>query len=118
MALILDNGLDNALEAAAKLEAAAERWITVEIEQKQAFLHMIIRNPVAFLPEQQGEDLKTTKTDAYNHGLGLTNMRQLAKKHNGQLSYDCDGQIFTLRIMVNISNCGIQAAETVLVPKP
>lgn len=119
IAIILDNGLDNAIEAAAQLRDKDKRWISIVIDQRQAFLHLTISNPTEEnMPIKQGENLKTTKVDTANHGFGMANMRQLAQKHHGAMTYQCDDDVFTLHIMVDIYNGGFCAAETALRPNP
>ena len=104
LTLILDNGIDNALEAVEKLSDADSRWVKITLLQQKEQLYILIKNPVDRpLKIQQGR-LLSTKADPAEHGFGLDNMRQLAKRHNGMVSFDCPDHIFTLRIMVNISN--------------
>lgn len=116
--LILDNGLDNAIEAAAKLNDASQRWVMVILSQRLPLLHMIIRNPVEQAIDTRQEKLKTKKEDAQYHGMGMDNMQRLAEKHGGTILYDCENRIFILRAMVKISNCRINATDTGFVPKP
>ena len=109
MAIMLDNGLDNAIEAAAKLSDPSKRWVNLDLSQQLPLLHMVIRNPVEQSADT-GQGLPpTTKTDARNHGLGMGNMSKLARQHSSTMSYDCTEHIFTLRVMVNISNKSIRS---------
>ena len=117
VAIILDNALDNALEASAPISDEEKRWIEIAIREREAFLYLTIRNGT----EREaiiGRDKKlaTTKADTRNHGLGLTTIHQLAQKHNGTMDYECDGEIFTLRVMLSLTHDGIGAPETALVP--
>lgn len=117
IAIILDNGLDNALEAVVQLHDQAKRWISIDIQQRQSFLHLTISNPTSeSAPIKQGENLKTTKPDTANHGFGMANMRQLAQKHHGTMTYQCADDVFTVHVMVNIYNYEFCAAETALRP--
>ena len=109
MAIILDNALDNALEATAKLTKHKKRQIHVIFSQQLPLLHMVIRNPVKQPVDTSQGFPHTTKKDAGNHGLGLGNMDKLAHKHHGAMTYECENQTFTLRVMVNISKYGIEA---------
>ena len=116
--VMLDNALDNAIEATSQLSNSDERWITINIKQVQNSLHIVIRNSTKHKPITQRENLKTTKADPINHGLGINSIRQLAKKHNGTIQYACDGQVFTLQIMVNISNNDVRDNQTAFASKP
>ena len=109
MAIILDNALDNALEATAKLTKRKKRQVRVIFSQKLPLLHMVIRNPVKQPVDTSQGFPHTTKKDVGNHGLGLGNMDKLARKHHGAMTYECENQTFILRVMVNISKHGIEA---------
>ena len=101
--MILDNGIDNALEAVEKLSDPDSRWVKITLLQQKEQLYILIKNPVDQpLKIQQGR-LLSTKAAPAEHGLGIDNMRHLAERYNGAVSLDCQDQIFTLRIMVNIS---------------
>lgn len=103
LALILDNGIDNALEAIEKLSDPASRWVKITLLQQKEQLYIMIKNPVERPLKMQQGRLLSTKADPSEHGFGLDNMRQLANRHNGAVSFDCQDHIFTPRIMVNFS---------------
>ena len=109
LAIMLDNGLDNALEATAKLPETSGRQISVNFRQQLPLLHMVIRNPVDKTVDTSQGFPATSKKDTESHGFGLTNMDKLARKHGGAMVCECENQMFTVRIMVNISNDGISS---------
>ena len=106
IAIMLDNGLDNALEATARLPESS-RQISVRFRQQLPLLHIVIRNPVDKTVDTSQGFPATSKKDTESHGFGLANMDKLARKHGGAMIYDCENKVFTLRLMVNISNDGI-----------
>lgn len=112
LAIILDNGLDNAIEAAAQLADSEKRWLNIVLKQQRNILYMTISNS-AKCPQavRQGEKPQTTKTDVANHGLGMTNMQLLTQKHNGDMTYSCDEGAFVLQIIIDLAVGGnFQAA--------
>lgn len=109
IAIMLDNGLDNALEAVAKLPQTKSHQISVIFSQQLPLLHIVIRNPVEQPVDTSRGFPATNKNDTASHGFGLSNMDKLVRKHGGAIAYECKNQIFTLRMMVNISNDGIGA---------
>lgn len=109
IAIMLDNGLDNALEAVAKLPQTKSHQISVIFSQQLPLLHIVIRNPVEQPVDTSRGFPATNKNDTESHGFGLSNMDKLACKHGGAMIYECENQTFTLRLMVNISNDGIGA---------
>ncbi len=106
IAIMLDNGLDNALEATARLPESS-RQISVRFRQQLPLLHIVIRNPVDKTVDTSQGFPATSKKDTESHGFGLANMDKLARKHGGSMLYECEDKMFILRIMVNISNDGI-----------
>ncbi|GHU43967.1 sensor histidine kinase [Clostridia bacterium] len=98
IAIILGNSLDNALEALEK-SVGIDRAIQVQILNANNYVSICIENHTS---EPFHPDLETTKDDKRNHGFGIRQMRDIAKKYDGNLTADFDGdnQIFTLTILL------------------
>ena len=95
---ILSNSLDNAIEAACQVEDIQQRKIRLEIIEQGHQVWIKVINSVKSNTLYKGE-LKTTKKDKERHGIGMRSMQVSAERYKGKLHWNCDGSIFTLKIM-------------------
>lgn len=92
------NMLDNALEAASRPGAApAEGRPFVNVTLRESRGHLVVRCENSFdgtvLLDRRGA-LRTRKEDAASHGLGLQQMREVARRHGGELDVSWDDRVF------------------------
>lgn len=101
LGIILQNLLENALEACGKVPEG-ERYLTLTGRRRGRFFLLEVKNPyagqVVFGPD--GLPLTTKTEDAPLHGLGLTNARREAEKYTGQLELRAEGQVFTATVLL------------------
>ena len=104
--IVLNNALENAIEAASLVEA--DRYISLHsyvkgnlffIEVDNSFVRDIVMNKESGLPE-------SSKSNKKFHGMGLTNIQRCAKKYKGDIDIVIDAsnqrkQIFNLTVMLN-----------------
>ena len=104
--VILNNALENAIEATSLVEA--DKYISLHsyvkgnlffIEVDNNFVRDIVMNKESGLPE-------SNKADKKFHGMGLTNMQRCARKYKGDIDIVIDTsnqkqQIFNLTVMLN-----------------
>lgn len=95
---IFGNALDNAIEASEKLPAE-QRLITVKAADIRDMLVITIENNAA---DMLTKDKRTTKTDSFLHGFGLSNIKKAAAKYDGQCTIKADDGTFILKIMIPI----------------
>ena len=93
---IFGNGLDNAIEASEKLPEE-QRAILVKAGKMQNFFSVLIENNC--LQDSGNTKSRTTKTDDFFHGFGISNMRNAAEKYGGQLTTKCESGKFLLKIL-------------------
>lgn len=98
ISVILGNTLDNAIEAAAKIEDKSQKLIKVIIRSGHGLFTITIVNAVNQDVIIQDGKIKTTKTEARNHGIGLDSVRALVRKNNGYLNLQSENLTFTLSI--------------------
>lgn len=100
---ILANQIDNALEAATKMSKNKERFVKVEIWQKESFVFFKVTNTVAKNPFDNSGKLKTTKENKDSmHGFGIKNIQETAAKYDGSLKNDyIDGNFISLVMVSN-----------------
>ena len=96
---IFGNGLDNAIEASEKLPEE-QRAILVKAGKMQNFFSILIENNC--LQSSNNTKKRTTKSDDFLHGFGISNMRKAAEKYGGQLLTKCENEKFILKILIPI----------------
>ena len=96
---IFSNALDNAIEASEKLPEE-QRAILVKAGKMQNFFSVLIENNC--LQNSENTNIRTTKSDDFLHGFGISNMRKAAEKYGGQLTTKYEKGTFTLKILVPI----------------
>lgn len=99
LAIIIANGLDNAIEASQAIDEPQQRMVICTLSTYGQSLTIRIQNrtaeDISIPPSMQ---LATSKADTANHGLGLASIRRLAAKHDGSYALSCEHRIFTLEI--------------------
>lgn len=126
LSLILGNGLDNAIEACERLAgaegkmagaglenggagretasfAAAEGpWIRVSTMMRASFFLLEIANSFdGNLNYSPGREFpETSKKDTGLHGIGLTSIRETARKYCGGVDWQGENKVFTLTVML------------------
>ena len=85
--LILGNLLENAVEAAQKAEG--KKYIRLHMKyDKNNLLLFVENNYKGVLIKTKDKRLKSTKTDAENHGVGIPSVYRIAAKYHGVVTID------------------------------
>ena len=101
MSIILNNALNNAIEAAEKCPENARNIAISSMRKKNAFV-ITITNSCTGADLSGGELPATTKSDRENHGFGLVNIKNTAEKYGGGIEIDFKDGVFTLTVMLMI----------------
>ena len=101
MSIILNNALNNAIEAAEKCPENARNIAISSMRKKNAFV-ITITNSCTGADLSGGELPATTKADRENHGFGLVNIKNTAEKYGGGVEISCKDGVFTLTVMLMI----------------
>ena len=102
--LILGNLLENAVEAAQKAEG--KKYIRLHMKyDKNNLLLFVENNYKGVLIKTKDKRLKSTKTDAENHGVGLSSVYRIAAKYHGVVTIDDD---VANRFLIRVVLCGKQ----------
>ncbi len=96
---IFSNALDNAIEASEKLPEE-QRAVLLKAGKMQNFFSVLIENNC--LQNSENTNIRTTKSDDFLHGFGISNMRKAAEKYGGQLTTKYEKGTFTLKILIPI----------------
>ncbi len=99
--VILSNGIDNAIEAVQTL-TEAKRNICIEFKTWNNKLIIEMKNNYNQPPKTLGTTIKTIKSDAENHGMGIKNIRSTVEKYHGNLTWEVmqEEKIFILKMMM------------------
>lgn len=98
---VLANQLDNALEAALRVSEAEDRFVSVEIVQKERFVFFTVKNNASQDPFDSRGRLASKKQGSPGlHGLGIRNIRAVAERHDGNLANTFENGVFTSRAMM------------------
>ena len=100
---ILANQIDNALEACEKISAESNRFVKVEIWQKEYFVFFKVTNTTDRNPFNDKHELISTKdTSGGLHGLGVKNILKTVSNYGGTLKNDyINGQFISIAMVPN-----------------
>ena len=107
MGIILNNLLDNAIEACEKLEPG-KGFISLVLKRKKQFLLLDVENSFdGAVPVQVrgGSAPPTTKQSTLpgiitEHGIGLSNVREMAERYFGGVNIKVKGDVFHVTVML------------------
>lgn len=97
---LFGNLLDNALEAAADIEAEEKRYISMLIKRSMGFVSIHMENffhgPCRF---ENGLPI-TTKADQEFHGYGMKSIQMIVEKYYGELQITAEDEVFRINILI------------------
>lgn len=101
ISIIINNALDNALEAC-KRQKEGKKMIELHAYRRDNMFFIIMKNSFDGTLARNKIDgrLLTTKTDSRNHGLGLRNMEVCAEKYYGKVETTIRDKEFELAVML------------------
>lgn len=111
MVIILGNLIDNATEAAQRLDE--NRFIEVLIEYDLGSVLISVRNSYNSVLKFANGRLRTLKDDDTMHGIGLRSVENVANKYNGLLDLDYNKQTFRASVLLYLSEDFAEVACTV-----
>lgn len=97
---LFGNALDNAIEAAIKIEEPEKRMIGLSVRSVHKFTLIEIIN--TFSGDICAVDgvIQTTKKDGGLHGYGLKSINLIAEKYGGNMTFSVEGDVFSLNILI------------------
>ena len=101
---VVGNILDNAIEAADKIEKKEERKITVEGYMSEAhhFFVFSVKNTIHEIPQKNKGTFRTWKKDSDKHGIGLKNIEEILQKYNGYMNIEIKGYTFCNSVFFSV----------------
>ncbi|MBO5208615.1 MAG: GHKL domain-containing protein [Lachnospiraceae bacterium] len=102
MGILLNNALDNAIEACGRCAAEMDKKISIFSYQKGAMFFLRIENScngneIVYTTKQE---LRTSKEDEWQHGIGLKNMKSIVERYYGTMAHEIREDTFILTIML------------------
>lgn len=101
IAIILGNALDNAIEATQSTSKANSIIHTV-VKVNHDLIVIIIKNPV--LKDVDVTNLISTKRNDGSKGFGIASIKELVKKHDGEVIFKCQNLVFETNIVMRNVN--------------
>lgn len=108
LGILLNNALDNAIEACRKVPEEQERKIRFRGYGKGRMFFIVVENSCDGELRQSGNGLLTTKEDTSMHGYGMSNMRSCVEKYYGTMQYEVGQGCFTLTIMLQGDDASVK----------
>ena len=102
VAIILNNALENALEACEKV--SGDKFISIRSYRRGNLFFIEVENNFDGALNFENELPSTTKASKNLHGLGLRNIKRTAQKYLGDIDIKLDDRIFKLTIMLYQKN--------------
>lgn len=97
---VISNLLDNAIEASDKCKS--DRIIRVEANLVRDHFWLTVTNPFLNISVDKSGNLKTTKADKKNHGLGMKNVERIVEKYNGAVFTEYEYSVFTSNVRMRV----------------
>ncbi len=101
LCIIIGNLMDNAMEAAIKLENPEDRFIRVYIREMKGQLYISITNSVGGEVKKVNLEYISTKL-GLNHGFGLKRIDSIVNKYNGFINRQNEEGVFATEIILPI----------------
>lgn len=95
---LLGNILDNAIAGAQSAENA--KYIEVVIKGDDFKLNICVSNSISQSVIKTNKELKTSKNNRGQHGLGIKTIRSIAEKYNGTVDFYEEGLIFFCHVIL------------------
>ena len=92
----MDNGIENNY-------GIEKKELYLEIRIVNNFLLIAVKNTVSSSVLKNNRQLKTTKEDKDQHGMGILSMKEITKKYNGSISFTEEKGLFCCNILLDIS---------------
>ena len=110
LGIILNNLLDNAIEACEKLETG-KGFVRLSLKRKKQFLILCVENSFdGAVPVSKGSPLPPTTKQSIlpgiitEHGIGLENVRDIAERYFGGVNIKVKGDVFHVTVMLQQEN--------------
>lgn len=100
LSIILGNVVDNAVEAIADIQNAK---IEIQFNRKNNYQSIIVKNSITESVLNKNPDLKSTKIDPKEHGIGVKSVKETVEKYGGTIEIFEDENFFNFQIVLPLN---------------
>ena len=100
MVCLLENLIDNIIEANLKISNIEERYAFINIEYKKNALKIVTQNNYDSINLDGKNNIITSKKDILNHGIGLKSIKKIVNKYYGKLNINVEDRKFEIEIIL------------------
>lgn len=102
---LFGNALDNAVNCLSELPAE-ERQLRLRVAKVGSMVSVLCENVCHDSLKFENGLPQTKQADDYNHGYGTKSIAAICKKYHAQFRISCDGELFTLKILIPAAERG------------
>lgn len=102
LSIVIGNCVENAIEACNKMVNKGERYINIKANIKGSNLVIVFKNSFEGEVIKEGDIIKTSKKNEV-HGIGLSNVKEVAEKYKGYFNVQLNVNEFKVYIMLNFN---------------
>ncbi len=100
MVCLLENLLDNVIEANLKIENKEERYLKMNMEYINNSLLIVLENSFKDINLDKNNNIITSKKDIFNNGFGLKSIKKIVNKYNGNIKIEINDNKFITEIIL------------------
>lgn len=97
--ILLSNLLENAMEACKHIAVDENRIIKLKMTRNREHFILVVSNKVQEQVNVKNQLVETTKSNKLEHGIGLSNIRELISKYGAEGECKCEEGWFTYTII-------------------
>lgn len=102
LGVVLGNAIDNAIDAVKKCKTH-KKIIDISVGIKKEMLVITVKNPYEhYLIKDKKGNLLSTKSGSGHHGYGISSIKRIAEKYDGEVIWDDKDEKFSVVIFMNL----------------
>jgi len=101
LCVLLGNSIENAIEACSIMQGS-NRFIRVAAEENAGRLYITVDNSFSGVIKKERETFLSAKRDYTTSGIGLSSIKTVAKKYDGDVKTEVKDNVFCLSVMLTL----------------